>query len=634
MNLFNQKSEYSQWEIEKGLHRAELYKSALKKSAEEVALSDSVDNWQPEIASVAHQQAPFLSDYSVNVLLDKVDADNNAAYGNIEVKNKFDAPNVNKDDRSVKIPIVVHDKHLKPFDIMSSNGKFSPLSESKLKELLFRVDNVELSDRYPSRDRYIGHMSAPPYGGFGTGFSYASDAGIGKYASILDKIAISEEDKEFIYEKLANDVSLEKAFLNNQAFAKAIDKVASYVDTSEDEITCIRFEKLSPKEVLVKWANSENFIPQEKIMSTFEAAKFASLGDTSADEIFAMEPNSSLTLSTNSVQKNTLDQEIAKEITWFCEARVQDIEDNDLLGWVLPVVTFDNIAFPSYLFTNGSCWAFQDKIAGSPVGQGVNLPKNKPSGTGVFYFTDSGKATCTIPVDISHMEGNVIVAQDHLGTQLTLELLDIPTLIKLEEGHYGIPTTANFMRLPENFISLKMEGATFSKTASTRYTELRKHADVYSLRGYGTQYVNTENLPKESVSFMLDVMGFDGDTLVKRAEKEIVRIPEGNQLKIAHKQRPASLRVDTVKLASVFSDEDTVDKLLSLSVLNTDNVNKYKDYLPSFEDVESKLADLLFAVRCGLSSVPEENAKSAMNHVSKLIKGLKSLKEKDSLSIK
>lgn len=634
MSLFNSKLAYHQWEIEKGLHRVELYKSALKKSAEEVALSDSVDNWQPEIASVAHQQAPFLSEYSTNVLLDKVDADNNAAYGNIEVKNKFDAPNVNKDDRSVKIPIVVHDKHLKPFDIMSSNGKFSPLSESKLKELLFRVDNVELSDRYPSRDRYIGHMSAPPYGGFGTGFSYASDAGIGKYASLLDNISITESDKEFVYEKLANDVTLEKAFLNNPSFAKAVDKIASYVDTKEDDVTCIRFEKLSSKEVLVKWANSENFRPQEKIMSTFEAAKFASLGETSADEIFSMEPNSSLTLTTNPVQKNTLNQESAKDITWFCEARVQDVEDNDLMGWVLPVVTFDNVSFPSYLFTNGSCWAFQDKIAGSPVGQGVNLPKNKPSGTGVFYFVDSGKAICTIPFDVSHMQENTIIAQDHLGTQLTLEILDVPTMVKLDEGHYAIPFNANFMRLPENFISLKMEGATFTKTASTKWTELRKHADEYSLRGYGTHHVKQENLTESEAAFMLDVMGFQGDELVKRANKEVVRIPDGNQLKTAHRKEPSSLRVDTVKLASVFSDEDTVDKLLSLSVLNSDNIGKYRDYLPSFEDVENKLAELLFAIRCGLSSVPEESAKNGMNHISKLIKGLKDLKEKNSLSIK
>lgn len=369
-------------------------------------------------------------------------------------------------------------------------------------------------------------------------------------------------------------------------------------------------------------------------MSTYEAAKFAALGETSADEIFSMEPNSSLTLNTNPVEKNTLDQEVAKDITWFCEARVQDVEDNDLLGWVLPVVSFDNVAIPSYLFTNGSCWAYQDKIAGSPVGQGVNLPKNKPSGTGVFYFVDSGKAICTIPFDVSHMQESIIMAQDHLGTALTLEILDVPTMIKLDENHYAIPSTANFMRLPDNFVSLKMEGATFSKTASTRWTEIRRHEDEYSIRGYCTENIPHENLNIKEAAFILDTAGFNGDDLVKKAAKQIVRIPGGTQLKIAQKRTPTSLKVDTLKLASVFSDEDTVDKLLSLSVLNSDNISKYKDYLPSFEDVENKLAELLFAIRCGLSTVPEENAKLALGHISKLIKGLRDLKERDSLSEK
>lgn len=640
MSLFKTaESNYNQWDIERGLHRKELFSWAEKK-AEETLLGDSIDNWQPEIASSAYQQAPYLSDYSVNVLLDKTNPDSNSAYGNLEIKNKFDAPNMNKDDRSVKVPLIVNDKHLKPLDIMSIGGKFSPLSEEKLREALFRPESVELSDRYPSRDRYIGYMSAPPYGGYGTGFTYGADSGMGKFAAtdkILDNIKIAEEDKEEIYNIFSSDSQLETAFLKNQNFAKSIDKIASYVELEdEDNVTCIRFEKLNPKQVLVKWASYHNFNPGEKVMSLVEAAKFASLDENSADEIFALEPGNSLSLTTNPVQKNTMDQYEVKEVTEFGEYNVQSTDDEDILGWILPIVTFDNVALPSYIFTNGSVWAFQDKISGSRVGQGNNLPSNKPSGTGVFYSTDSGKAQATIPVDISHSEDGVIIAQDHIGNQLQLEILDVPTLVKLDEGHYAVPSTMKFLRLPEEFISLKSDGATFNKTATMDWTTLSKHAeDIYSIRGYIT---NREELTKSAAAFILDVAGFNGDVLIKRAEKEkIVKIADGIKLqktakvvkKIAHDIKFDKKEI--LKLASAFSDEDTIDKILSLGVLNSDNIGKYQDFLPHFQETEKKIAELLFAIRCGLSPIEEEPAKLGLGHITRLIKGLKDLKEKDSL---
>jgi hypothetical protein len=92
--------------------------------------------------------------------------------------------------------------------------------------------------------------------------------------------------------------------------------------------------------------------------------------------------------------------------------------------------------------------------------------------------------------------------------------------------------------------------------------------------------------------------------------------------------------VDVVKLASAFSDEETIDKILSLGVLNSDNISKFSDYLPGFEEVEQKLAELLFGIRCGLSPVAEEHAQLAMSHIGKLIEGLRSLKEKTTLQAK
>ena len=644
MDIFkDNKPTFHQWELELGLHK----KANIKKTAEETTLGDVSDNWQTEVASSASSSLPYLADYSVNVMLDKVNQDSNSAYGNLEIKNKFDAPNLNKDDRSVRVPLIVEDKKLKPLDIMNIDGKMYPLSEAKLRQSLFRPEIAELSDRQPSKDRYIGYQSAPPYGGGQGGFSYGGD---GKFASILDKIHIDEKDKLELANKLASG-NYESIFAKNPAFAACIDKIASYQEEEEiEDVDCIRFDKLNKKEVLVKWASANNFQPKQVKLSTYEAAKFAGEGESS-DQIFALEPGGSLTLTTNAVQKNTLDQDEVKEITEFGEYNVQDVEDRDLLGWVIPLITFDGVAVPSYLFTNGSVWAFQDRVSGSRVGQGSNLPSHLPQGLGIFYSTDSGKVLGTLPVEVSHSEGDTYVCQDQLGNQFSLEKLDIQTIVKMEEGHYAIPASMKFLRLPQEFTTLKEDGATFNKTATADLTVLTKHADdLYSLRGYLTHEIPHEELTKGDVEFMLYTAGFDGSDLVKKADKEkIVKIADGTPLSRRMEKMKKRLgktasshssflalkrEVDVVKLASAFSDEETIDKILSLGVLNSDNISKFSDYLPGFEEVEQKLAELLFGIRCGLSPVQEEHASLAMNHIGKLIQGLRALKEKTSLQNK
>lgn len=639
MSLFKQNQPfYHQWELELGLHK----KANINKTADETLLGDNVDNWQSEVASSAYSSLPYLSDYSVNVTLDKVNPDSNSAFGNLDIKNKFDAPNLNKDDRSVKVPLIIDNKHLKPLDLMNIEGKMHPLSEAKLRQALFRPEIAELSDRYPSRDRYIGNQMSPPYGGGWGGFSYGMDSGSAKYASLLDKIHIDEADQKALAEKLASDPSYEKVFSKNAAFATAITKIASYEAPEEiEEVDCIRFDKLNKREVLIKWASAKNYNPQVVKLSTAEAAQLA---PESSDQIFALEPGGSLTATTNAAQKSTLDQDEVKEITEFGEYNVQDVEDNDLLGWVIPLITLDGTAVPSYVFTNGSVWALQDRISGSRVGQGSNLPSHIPSGMGLFYSVDAGRVLGTMPMEVSHSEGDSYICQDQLGNQVTLEKLDIQTIVKMEEGHYAIPSTMKFLRLPEEFVALKEDGATFNKVATIDWTVLTKHAeDLYSLRGFVSNEVPHEELSKDEVEFMLSTAGFDGGELIKRAEKEkVVKIAGGTPLSVRREKMKKRLskeasfapfkKIDWVKLASSFTDEETVDKLLSLGVLNQDNISKYSDFLPGFEEVEQKLADLLFGIRCGLSPVPEENAQLAMSHIGKLISGLRSLKEKNSIN--
>ena len=72
------------------------------------------------------------------------------------------------------------------------------------------------------------------------------------------------------------------------------------------------------------------------------------------------------------------------------------------------------------------------------------------------------------------------------------------------------------------------------------------------------------------------------------------------------------LRPNLIKEASVLQDKNTVDAVLSLGLLNKENIMDYIQLAPTLEKVSSDLAKTLLTVRMGLSHIPEQAVKTAM----------------------
>jgi len=595
------------------------------KTAEEFNIGDQPESWQTNIANVALENNPYLSNYAVDVMLDKVDGDRGSAYGNLTIRNKVEDNNIN-DVKSIKVPIIVQDNKLKPFDIMNDGGKILPLSEEKLRDALFTHNITELSNRRPLPDRYIGGQSAPPFLGYGgtSGYSYSYD-GMGKFASVIDSIGITEEQKEAMVDALSTK-EMELAFMKNAGFSLIIEKIANKVPEQEDAL-CMQFKKLSHREVLVKWATATGEFSQT--VPTSEAANM--LG---SNEVFSLAPNDSITLTTNTAQKNTLDNRTVKEVHCFGEYKVQTVEGDELLGYIIPMISLDNKQLPSFLFTNGSVSCVQPKIAGELVATGTKLPSNLLSGTGVFYLERDGSVVCSEPLEIQHTEDTIVHCSDLLGQELIINLVDMNVPVQLGQNEFAIPSYAKFMRLPEEAVVLREDPVTFMKVAN-------KLDPLYITRFYDDYYIESLEkrayFDKEDAEFYLYKLGFNGkvelDKLVKHGEEVTLYGAIYPQTELKEDPNLAVPFTETLKIAASLKDEDTIDKILSLSFINSDNVNKYIDMLPSFEDVEGKLADLLFASRLGITDIPEENVSLAMGHVGKILKGLKNIKEKNSMSV-
>ena len=353
-----------------------------------------------------------------------------------------------------------------------------------------------------------------------------------------------------------------------------------------------------------------------------------------SNEVFSLAPSDSIMLTTNTAQKNSLDNKVIKEIHSFGEYKVQTAEGEELLGYVIPMISLDNKQLPSFLFTNGSVSCIQPKIAGELVATGTKLPSNLLSGTGVFYLERDGAVVCSEPVEIQHTEDTVVHCSDMLGQDIIINLVDMNVPVQLGANEFAIPSYAKFMRLPEEAVMLREDPMTYMKVAN-------KLDPLYVTKFHDDYYIESMEkkayFDKEDATFYLYKLGFNGkaelDKLVKHGEEITLYGAIYPQTEVKEDINLAVPLSETLKIAASLKDEDTIDKILSLSFINSDNVNKYIDMLPSFEDVEGKLADLLFASRLGITDIPEENVSLAMGHVGKILKGLKNIKEKSNMSM-
>ena len=86
-----------------------------------------------------------------------------------------------------------------------------------------------------------------------------------------------------------------------------------------------------------------------------------------------------------------------------------------------------------------------------------------------------------------------------------------------------------------------------------------------------------------------------------------------------------NLRAYLLKEAAMLEDPTAVDKILSVGFINSENVTIFASYVPEFEAVIRKLAELLVATRMGLNSVDEGALQRSMVHLDKVVAGLKTL---------
>jgi hypothetical protein len=635
-------------------------------------MGDNVDQWPQEITQEAYKQLPYLSDFEVNVVLDKVDEPKGYAYGSVEVRPKTAMTPEEMDKaelQKVHVPIIIKESMLHPFDLFLVGKKFAHLTEGRLRAALFRPEEFDAARTRPY-DPSLLHDLNPPirsgYGGFGAGGVKTGASVELEWLPLLPRLQGQVKTAHVERFKLARtDPSLRSQLANGDEGVMAAFESASTLAPSENVKTSAAFrDHVRPNVVqlrargdgtfLMKHANTGMYDPQEEVIPLSVATDLAGEEDLST----MLEGDGTLTASPDAPVKATMEAEEVKNVDAFGLWKVQDVNGNTLIGWVFPqLLSMDMQPLPLSLFTNGSQYAIQEGIAGMMSGKSTDLPKGGPRGYGCLYFIDHGTAKAFVPMTVNSTmrghDGIRYVAQDDLGNHFTFYFTDsLKTVVKVGQSEYAIPSQVNWMPL-RGSTELVSNPLGFSKTSAsnTSTAELLGGQDEYCWRGPAvaklaseqTKFLNRHDAEFLGVSLGVspafikealdrankgELLPFDGLNLITPMREKMAAARESVLKDLREIPEPIH-NYFLAKEASLLDDALTADKILGLGFLNAENVATFIDMLPQLESTSSKVAEMLLASRLGVKEIPEVALERMLKALDDVIRGLKSLRHKE-----
>jgi hypothetical protein len=573
--------------------------------------------------------------------------------------------------------------------VMSSSGKMYPLAADRLREVLYRPEPFELLSDDWNDSSIWQLFSPPGRGDFGTGtpgggqggnsgVQYMMGPGM-KSAGLLGAIegTILEPHLQELTDKLASDPGLVAAATRNPFLGPLLQRLGETEVVSAKTAMALegRFGERAPAQVVqmawdgdayvVKTANRDYGVVRTMRLDRgsfirFAGEKLAARVDTEGSVVAsakADEPQSVLVAGArgdkprvvdNSGRYTVYEAASGKPHTGFVFTNLVDTDGNRV-----PIAVF--------ICEEGA--VVQDQIAGTtqmPTGPngGDDMPNDPPKGEGIFVAARDGyDFVATVPLtvrgSISGEGSTSFRCIDLAGEEVTVirQRGQQAVIAFPKQKQIMIPYNSTFIAtgrtLPELIGAAPDEAA--PKTAASL---LRPAVEVRALDSIGDRFtLNYRHMPKlasalpmrdvpyDDALFGLCVAGCDVADATKAlgmaASSKVAFVPvatdigmppEVDRKKVAERVTEIrGLRTDLVKEAAVLPDAMTVDAILSLDFINSENVRTFVSMIPYLEKSLNRLCELVFAARLGLSEIPETAGARAARGLNDVIRGLKSL---------
>lgn len=669
---------------------------SFEKAAAGAKMPEDPNQWPQEILRQLFKQVSYMSDFSPHVVMDKVNPEMGYGFGHIEVMNQTETQlGADKSNmaaagiRQARIPIIIKDGELAPLDLLiTDDSKVCPLTESRLREAIFRPQAFDVTARTPGDQSLIGTLY-PPYRqnyGFGGG-GVAMNVGMGKEGMSSSKCIKCGKEKCGCFEKSASvleaiipmanmsDLAYFRDSLANTEVRTAYEKnaVATFdsvrtilLQQSETKLGSVqRFLKPSVSQLvrvedgyLLKSASHKAWEPLIQQLSRGEA-----LQKLGSKLVMAADMDGAVTMTDGATAAPEAEAgPIPGPISEFGVYCVRGSDGQEYTGYVLPrLIDVEGIQSPISFFTDGTHAAIQADILGIPADPSAapELPgNNTPAGHGLFFNMEGPEGMeATIPMTLS---GSYVAGPDQPITHSGETFDGNPVQVSRQPNIQVVMGFGDQMLVPMHWQWLPLDEAASVDLASSdggenkQASAQRGMASVevvsggtdFSIRGFAVDKLASDQrsfLDLDAAMFLLAGLGVEqGYGMKKLAQASSgfepiqVRVgrfihPMEGRIKQAHAQAAEilrdfpSLKRQLFKEAAVLPDPEAVDTVLSIGFINPENLTTFVGYLPELETAQHKLSELLLAARLGMSDVPEGAIEKSVRSVEEVLEGLKTL---------
>lgn len=660
----------------------------ITKLSSETSLPDDPNQWSDEVLQELAKQVPYLADFDTHVVMETVDGERGYGMGQVEVTNKSEAPMTSAPEqmvsagiRSARIPVIIRDNKLQPFDVViTEDGRALPLTESRLRQALFRPQNFDVTSKTPGDQSMIGQLY-PPYrqnNGFGGGAT-GGGGSVGKTASASGYFEKTASPLEGVLE-LANvsdmadfraamrDGQTKRAFAENEATHASVLRIGQAVPQTLEKRAHTIMQNTRPSVLQVakapmgyvlKVASHHAWSPVFEHINRGELVrrcgeKIALATDMAGSTTMAGEPG----VSEEGMQDPSALQAAPVDQPGMYEVQTDDGES--LSGSVIPnLLDVDGKPLPIALFTDGQHVAVQSDVSGTHIGDfsppGM-VSASEASGHGVF-FTDMNGPIASLPLELGMSiqgpgtdDAARFQATTFDGRQVQVSIQPYVQSIQNVDGVMLVPDSWMWIPLDNaEEVGLAEHAGGEAKTAN-----VARAFTTVQVRGGGANSFNIYGLPVEKLAqdqttflsqddalFLLVGLGADATYAQKKLaaastgyRPETVRV--SHLLKTAEEVRGESMvraqdylahvpvhRHRMWKEAAMLPDPTAVDAVLSLGFINPENIATFVGYLPSLDEAQRRMCELLIAARLGMRELSEGSLERAIRAMEDVIQGLR-----------
>lgn len=640
-----------------------------------VELEEDTTQWPRQVLVELYRALPDTTDYSPEVKFLRIDEEQGFGIGVVVLSSATTsalAATELSSARKALIPIIIKNHGLCPLDLlMTAKGKLLPLTEERLREALYRPETFDLMTQ-DWDDTQLWGMFFPPGRndvsfGAGAGMNPGGmGAGMKVGYELLESLSgtVFEQDIDQLTHTM-QEPSLVKAASANPTFLGALKKLSSLTlvgaKLAEDfeaavatlypaHVVQLSYDKLA-RLYSVKTANRDLANIETRLLDRGEFLKLAG-----AELTKRVDTEGTVTVSE---PVRVVADRYGRSLEICDEARNGVVYNAatgaELTGWVFPsLVDSDGTKTPLAMFVNAETCTIQDQIAVGSGGSLCDPPKDAVKGTGSFYVGEHG-GIATVPMTIR----GAVLGKDGEVTYECTDMVGTPCKVTLHPGTQGLvaltekrelllPRNANFVRTDKASAPLVSKGVLSWNRKQELQGQKCAHLAYYGHDSYGIKGA-PESLGKaaslhpdmvhDHTMFALCLGGLSAPAAAAallEAEKKgsvDVELATVGTLDFTEQSKIASekikeihaLRRDLVKEAAALPDTMSVDSILSLGFINSENISTFVSRLPYLEKALSTLSELLLASRLGINEVPELPAARCLKSLNEVNQGLKAL---------